>query len=38
MCGCGAQGLGLVVDLAALQLFDSVILKVFSKLYDSMIL
>jgi len=39
MCRCGTEEHGLVVDLAVLGLrLDSMILKVFSKINDSMIL
>jgi len=39
MCRCGAQGHGLVVDLAVLGMWlDSMILKFFSSLNGSMIL
>ena len=39
MCRCGASGHGLGVELAALGLrLDSMIVRVFSKLNDSMIL
>lgn len=38
MCRCVVQGHGLTMDLAVLDLqLDSMILKVFSNLYDSMI-